>query len=343
MSRVRRGWCSCADPLPADRRRTGAARPRGSGAAARARRGPARAASTRATSRTGPSTSSALQNTNASAPSSSTTSTGRDALGGELHRLGPHADDDPVRPLSLAAAGSVQRLTPPNASAPSGPIGTRAEVHRGRADEAGHERVHGPVVKLARRVALLEQPVPQHRDAVAERHRLGLVVRDVDGRRAQPRLERGDVGAHLDAQLGIEVRERLVHQEHAAASARSRGPSPRAGAGRRRADRACARGTASSRAARRPRARARRARPSAPCAIVQREGDVVRDREIRVQRVVLEDHRDVAALGRVVGHVAVADPERAGIDLLEPGEHPQRGRLARARGPTRTMNSPSSM
>ena len=55
------------------------------------------------------------------------------------------------------------------------------------------------------------------------------------------------------------------------------------------------------------------------------------DGEVRVERVVLEHHRDVAALRRVVADVALADVDRAGVDLLEPGEHPQRGRLAGAR------------
>ena len=32
---------------------------------------------------------------------------------------------------------------------------------------------------------------------------------------AESRLQRGDVGAHLHAQLRVEVRERLVHQEDA--------------------------------------------------------------------------------------------------------------------------------
>ena len=62
----------------------------------------------------------------------------------------------------------------------------------------------------------------------------------------------------------------------------------------------------------------------------QREADVRRDRQIRVERVVLEDHRDVAVLRRDVGDVAVADEDLAGVDLLEPGEHAQRRRLARA-------------
>jgi hypothetical protein len=52
---------------------------------------------------------------------------------------------------------------------------------------------------------------------------------------------------------------------------------------------------------------------------------------VRVERVALEDHRDVAVLGRDVVHDPVADPERAGRDLLEAGDHPQVGRLATAR------------
>ena len=56
-------------------------------------------------------------------------------------------------------------------------------------------------------------PSSHDRDAVAHRHRLDLVVRDVDRRHAERALEPGDLGAHLHAQLGVEVRERLVHQE----------------------------------------------------------------------------------------------------------------------------------
>ena len=62
------------------------------------------------------------------------------------------------------------------------------------------------------RVALLHRPVAQHRDAVAERHRLDLVVGDVDGRDAEPLVQPRELGAHADAQLRVEVRERLVHQ-----------------------------------------------------------------------------------------------------------------------------------
>src|SRR5207253_10208943 len=52
---------------------------------------------------------------------------------------------------------------------------------------------------------------------------------------------------------------------------------------------------------------------------------------VRVERVVLEDHRDVAlARGQVVDD-AIADPDLAVGDLLEPGDHPERRRLAAPR------------
>ena len=54
------------------------------------------------------------------------------------------------------------------------------EVHRRRADEAGDEEVGRIVVDLARRVDLLDDALVHDRDAVGQRHRLDLVVGDVD-------------------------------------------------------------------------------------------------------------------------------------------------------------------
>ena len=68
-------------------------------------------------------------------------------------------------------------------------------------------------VEPVRRVDLQQLPVAHHRDALAERHRLDLVVRDVDGRRAETVVELRERRAHADAELGVEVRERLVEQE----------------------------------------------------------------------------------------------------------------------------------
>jgi len=64
---------------------------------------------------------------------------------------------------------------------------------------------------------------------------------------------------------------------------------------------------------------------------LQREAHVVGDRHVRVQRVVLEHHRDVPLLRRTVRDVAVADVDRTLVDLFEAGEHPERGGLTTTR------------
>jgi hypothetical protein len=55
--------------------------------------------------------------------------------------------------------------------------------------------------------------------------------------------------------------------------------------------------------------------------------------QMRIERVVLEDHRDVAIARRDVVDHAVADQDIAGRDFLEPGDHAQGGRLAAAGRP----------
>jgi hypothetical protein len=61
---------------------------------------------------------------------------------------------------------------------------------------------------------------------------------------------------------------------------------------------------------------------------LQTEREVVFDRHVWVERVVLEDHRDVALLRRDIVDDAVADPELAARDLLERSRHAERRRLA---------------
>ena len=63
----------------------------------------------------------------------------------------------------------------------------------------------------------------------------------------------------------------------------------------------------------------------------ERETDVLANTEVRIERVVLEDHRDVAVLGRQVvdAHAVDLDVPRAG--LLEPGDAAERGGLAASR------------
>ena len=58
-----------------------------------------------------------------------------------------------------------------------------------------------------------QDAVLHHRYAVAHGHGLDLIVGHIDGGDAKAGLQRGNLGAGGDAELGVEVGQRLVHQE----------------------------------------------------------------------------------------------------------------------------------
>jgi hypothetical protein len=64
----------------------------------------------------------------------------------------------------------------------------------------------------------------------------------------------------------------------------------------------------------------------------QAEGDVLVDREVREERVALEDRVHVPLVRRQPGHVAVAEVDRSRGRLLEAADHAERGRLPAPRG-----------
>ncbi|OPZ51435.1 MAG: hypothetical protein BWY91_02682 [bacterium ADurb.BinA028] len=187
------------------------------------------------------------------------------------------------------------------------------------------------VVHVARGVALLEVAVLEDRNAVTHGHGLGLVVGDVDRGDAEAALQRRDLGAGLHAQLGVEVGQRLVHEEDLGGAddgaAHGNTLTLTTGEGLRLALEVGLQvedlggledalgdlvlGDAGD---------------------LQGEAHVVGDRHVRVERVVLEDHGDVAVLGGQVGDVAVTDEDLAAVDLFEAGEHAQGGGLATSGG-----------
>ena len=200
------------------------------------------------------------------------------------------------------------------------------EVHRGRADEGCDEEVLRRGIERLRRIDLENPPVAHHGNALAERHGLDLVVRDVDRRRLEPRMQRAELPAHADAQLRVEVRERLVHQERfrlAFDRAPHRDPlSLAAGECRRPA----VEQVVQTEQLRHPLdargdLRLRRLADLEPVA------EVLAHRHVGVEGVVLKDHRDVARARRELRDVAAVDADRAPRHLLEPGEHPEQGGL----------------
>ncbi len=73
---------------------------------------------------------------------------------------------------------------------------------------------------------------------------------------------------------------------------------------------------------------------------LEAEPNVLSDREMRVERVGLEHHRDVAVARRgIVGESAI-DQQPPGGRVVESGHDPQRGRLAAARGPDQDQELP---
>ena len=203
------------------------------------------------------------------------------------------------------------------------------QVHRRAPDEPRHEEVDGPVVQLLRRGDLLQLAAPHDGHAISHRHGLDLVVRHVDRGDVELLLQARDLGARLHAQLRVEVRERLVHQERlrVAHDGAPHGHALALPAGE------------GARLAVEQRLEPERLRgvPHPPVDLglrhlldAQSERDVLVHAEVRVEGVALEHHGDVAiARGHVVDD-ALADPDRAFRDGLEPRDHAKGGGLAAA-------------
>ncbi len=187
------------------------------------------------------------------------------------------------------------------------------------------------IVEVERPADLLDPAQTQHDDPVGHGHGLDLVVGDVDHGVAEPAVQAGKLHPHLDAELGVEVRERLVEKKDAGL-AHDGAPD------------------------RHPLALAARELPRPPrqqrldlqhpgrlgdapldlglgrADVLEPEGEIVPHRHVGIERVGLEDHGEAAPCRRqLVGPLAV-DADLAAADLFEPGDHPQERGLAAARG-----------
>ena len=157
-------------------------------------------------------------------------------------------------------------------------------------------------------------------------------MRDVHGRAAHPLVQQLQLRSHLHAQLGVEVRERLVEEEHVRLAHERPGEGDALPLTTGELVRP-AREQLLAADDRRGLAHPRRGVSLGHVADEQPEADVLGHVEVREERVALEDHRHVPAAGAQLGDVASADQDPAGRRLLEPGDEAQQRRLPAARRP----------
>ena len=110
--------------------------------------------------------------------------------------------------------GSGQQVPQPAVRA--GCVGRRAinEVDARRANEPRDKLVRRLVVKLQRGAELFHHTLVEHSDAVTHGHGLNLVMGHVNHGRAQLLVQPGQLDAHVHAQRGVKVRQRLVKQKN---------------------------------------------------------------------------------------------------------------------------------
>ena len=205
------------------------------------------------------------------------------------------------------------------------------EVHLGHTDKARHEEIGRVVEELLGGADLLDEAVLHDDDAVAQGHGLGLVVGNVDEGGIDAGAELDELGAHLVAQLGVQVGQRLVHQQYLRlpddGTADGHTLALAAGEGLGLAVQVL--GDAQD--------LRRLIHPGLDLILgvlpqLQGELHVLPDGHVGVQGVVLEHHGDVTILGGHVVHELAVDVQLAAADLLQSGDHPQRGGLAAAGG-----------
>ena len=242
-------------------------------------------------------------------------------------------------PSSAAPAPALVRYADLGRSAARQNDARRSAVHRGdvdaeeiharRTDEGGDELVRRRVVKLERRADLGDDPLVENDDLVGESHRLRLVMRHIDHRRAELGMKLRQFKAHLHAQFRVEVGQRLVEQENLGlAHERPADRDPLALAARKLGRTTVEIGLELQDA--RDFERALVLHLSRLAGDGEREGDVLPHRHMRVERVGLEHHGDAPLRRRHVGNVDVVDEALAGRDRLESGDHPEQRRLAAA-------------
>ena len=194
-------------------------------------------------------------------------------------------------------------------------------------DEAGHEAAFRFFVQSFRSGDLLDAALVHDRDPVGENHRFALVVGDVEHGHPEALLEAADFVLHLLAQAAVQRPERLVH-EHQVGLEHER-PGDR--------DALLLAAGQLPGAARLEALQLDHVQGAfdagfdlvfGQAARVQGKGEVLGNRHVGEQGVVLEDQPDVALVGLDRGHGPAVQPDIPAVGVLEAGQHLEAGGFA---------------
>ena len=192
------------------------------------------------------------------------------------------------------------------------------QVHRRTAHEGGDERVGRAVVDVVGGSDLLHFAFRHHAQPVPQRHGLHLIMGDVNGGDREFAVQTLEVAAYLVPKFRIQIRQWFVEEE-CLRLANERAPHghPLALAAGQLTGFAVQKLTDLQQFGRfaHPPLDLGSWGPALPKAVRQ----IAVHRHVRVERIVLEHHRDVALSGsQAVDHCA-ADPDLAGGRLVETG------------------------
>ena len=219
-------------------------------------------------------------------------------------------------------------------------VGRRADhVGNGRiAHKRSNEGIHGVQVHGVGIGNLLHHAVLHQHDLVGDAHGLLLIVGDENGRDLGFLLDSANLAAHFHAKPGVQVAQRLVQEQHIRlfhqrpgdghplllSAGELTGLPVQHGLDLHQLGNLLRRSI--------PRRTAEFLACSRVLHVGQGEGNVLPDRHVRVQGVVLEHQAHVPLFGHQGGHIPVPEPDLTIGDAFQTRQHIQRGGLAASAG-----------
>ena len=192
------------------------------------------------------------------------------------------------------------------------------------------------VPDLLRRADLFDLAVVHQHHAVGDFERFFLVVRNENAGDMQVIMQSAQPAAQLFAHLGVERAEGLVEQQNLGLDRQRAGQrNPLTLAARQLRRKAVGQPVKLYKTQKRMHffLDLRVAGPLGTRLDSQTEGDVLKDRHVAKQRVVLKHEADLALTHMHIGGVFTAEVNAAGVRGFQPGNDAQQRGLAAARGP----------